>query len=52
MRTVAEYRPESGIQDLVWLQSQAEQAALATNVTPLRPHLSRKANPPRANIAS
>jgi FlaA1/EpsC-like NDP-sugar epimerase len=52
MRTVAEYRPESGIQDLVWLQSQAEQAALAAKVTPLRPLLSRKISPPRANIAS
>jgi FlaA1/EpsC-like NDP-sugar epimerase len=41
IRTVSEYRPQSGIQDLVWQQSQAGPA----NVTHIRTARARSANP-------
>ncbi len=40
MQTVVEYRPESAIQDLVWLQEQQFERE-PSNVTPLRPSRSR-----------
>ena len=42
MRTVTEYRPESGIQDLVWVQAQKNEPELA-NVTDIRAHRARTA---------
>ena len=42
MRTVGEYRPDSSIQDLVWLQSQQGEPELA-NVTHIRAHRARAA---------
>jgi FlaA1/EpsC-like NDP-sugar epimerase len=41
MRTVAEYRPESGIQDLVWLRSQ-HAATFKANVSRLGTHRPRQ----------
>jgi len=41
-RTVSEYRPESGIQDLVWLQTQ-QCGPEPTNVTHIRAHRPRSA---------
>jgi FlaA1/EpsC-like NDP-sugar epimerase len=40
MESVAEYRPESPIQDLVWLQTKQDDAS-RSNVTELRPRRSR-----------
>lgn len=42
MRTVTEYRPDSSLQDLVWLQSQQVEPELA-NVTHIRAHRTRTA---------
>ncbi len=47
MRTVTEYRPESGIQDLVWLQAQ-QSGPEHTNVTHIRAHRARTARTPVA----
>jgi FlaA1/EpsC-like NDP-sugar epimerase len=49
MRTVSEYRPESGIQDLVWLQAQQDAAQELANVTDIRAHRGRA--PRTTNIA-
>jgi FlaA1/EpsC-like NDP-sugar epimerase len=45
MRTVTEYRPESGIQDLVWLQTQQSEPehTKVTHIRAHRPRLSRVA---------
>ena len=44
MRTVTEYQPESGILDLVWLQTQQREPDL-TNVTHIHEHRVRTARP-------
>jgi FlaA1/EpsC-like NDP-sugar epimerase len=44
MRTVREYRPESGIQDLVWVQAQKNEPE-PPNVTHIRAHRVRAARP-------
>jgi FlaA1/EpsC-like NDP-sugar epimerase len=44
MRTVTEYRPESGIQDLVWVQAQKNEPE-PPNVTHIRAHRVRAARP-------
>jgi FlaA1/EpsC-like NDP-sugar epimerase len=48
IRTVIEYRPDSGIQDLVWLQSQQQGEPDLANVTHIHTHRSR---PARAGAA-
>lgn len=45
MRTVAEYKPEGGIQDLVWLRGQLA-AAFKANVARLEPHRMRQSKQP------
>lgn len=42
MRTVTEYRPETAIQDLVWLEGQGDERQRTTNVTTLRAHRVRQ----------
>jgi FlaA1/EpsC-like NDP-sugar epimerase len=44
---VGEYRPQGGIQDLVWLQSQDPAAATRTQVTDIRTHRARNRAEPR-----
>jgi hypothetical protein len=48
MQTVVEYRPESPIQDLVWLQSIAETDR--SNVTDLRTHRLRTVRSPSTQV--
>ena len=45
MRTVTEYRPDSGIQDLVWLQAQQDDAQELANVTHIHAHRGRAPRP-------